>query len=78
MAGGDYASISPGDDRLSVPDDGLAAYEHIEHLCGEEEALLKIPAEEREAHHHRRLEALGHELDRVFARLRRRAETRRS
>jgi hypothetical protein len=47
----------------------LGAYEHLEGLVGEEEALLKIPAEERSEHQHHRLRELGEELDRVFEKL---------
>jgi hypothetical protein len=78
MAGGDYASITPGGGPLNVGHERLTAYEHVEGLCGEEEALLQIPADEREAHHHQRLKELKEELDRAFERLHERADKRRS
>ena len=78
MAGGDFASITPGASPLDAPHGRLAAYEHIEGLCGEEEALLQIPADERASQHHQRLKELEQELDRAFERLRNRADKRRS
>lgn len=77
MAGGDFASITPGGGPLNAPRRAdLHLYEHIEGLCGQEEALLRIPAAEREAHHHERLRDLEQELDRAFERLRHRHERR--
>jgi hypothetical protein len=76
MAGGDFATITPGGGPLHVPHEDRAVYEHIEGLCGEEEALLQVPPHEREAHHHERLKHVEHELDRAFQRLRHRAEKR--
>jgi hypothetical protein len=46
----------------------------IEGLVGEEHALLLIPAEKREKHQHERLRAISEELDRVWEKLRERAE----
>jgi hypothetical protein len=74
MAGGDFASITPGGGPLNVGHESITAYEHVEGLCGEEEALLQIPADEREPHHHERLKAVKDELDRAFERLRHRAD----
>jgi hypothetical protein len=51
---------------------GLVA--RIEGLVGEEHALLRIPAGERSQAQHDRLHAIGTELDRVFDKLRERAE----
>jgi hypothetical protein len=52
----------------------LDAFARVEGLIGEEAALLKIPARERTAEQHERLRGLGAELDRIWERLRRRAE----
>jgi hypothetical protein len=58
--------------RAELPEEGLFA--RIEGLAGEEEALLRIPARERTAEQHHRLRSIGAELDRVWERLRGRAE----
>jgi hypothetical protein len=58
--------------RSELPEAGVFA--HIEGLVGEEDALLRIPAHERTAHHHERLSSIGAELDRVWEKLRGRAE----
>jgi hypothetical protein len=52
----------------------LDLYARMEGLVGEEAALLKIPAAERSREQHERLHVLGAELDRVFERLRERAQ----
>jgi 23S rRNA C2498 (ribose-2'-O)-methylase RlmM len=52
----------------------LAPFAHVEGLCGEEEALLKIPAKKRSREHESRLHEIGTELDRVWERLRERVE----
>jgi hypothetical protein len=57
--------------NAELPEDGLFA--RIEGLVGEEEALLKIPAEQRNQQQHDRLRSIGAELDRVFGHLRDRA-----
>jgi hypothetical protein len=54
------------------PDLKLSA--RIEGLCGEEEALLKIPAARRNGQQTARLRAISAELDRLWESLRRRAE----
>jgi hypothetical protein len=54
------------------PEEGL--YARIEGLAGEEDALLQIPAHERTEEHHARLGSIARELDRVWERLRERAE----
>jgi hypothetical protein len=61
------------EDIASMPA-GLAAFAHIEGLCGEEARLLAIPHEERTREHHDRLRAIGDELDRIWEHLRERAE----
>jgi hypothetical protein len=53
--------------NAEFPEQGLFA--HIEGLLGEEDALLRIPAEERSDEHHQRLGSIARELDRVFERL---------
>jgi hypothetical protein len=57
-----------------APQQGLDPFAHIEGLVGEEDALLRIPAEERTHEQHTRLRAIEHDLDRVWAKLRERAE----
>jgi hypothetical protein len=52
----------------------IELFAHVEGLVGEEAALLAIPAKDRSQHHHDRLKAIGEELDRVFEKLRERAE----
>ncbi len=54
----------------------IELFAHVEGLVGEEAALLAIPAKDRSQHHHDRLKAIGEELDRVFEKLRERAERR--
>jgi hypothetical protein len=58
-----------------VPDPPeLGLFARVEELCGEEDALLKIPAKERSREHESRLREIGAELDRVWERLRERVE----
>jgi Protein of unknown function (DUF2630) len=52
----------------------LDAYAHIEGLCSEEDRLLEMSEEERTEAHHKRLHAIGAELDRAWEHLRKRAE----
>jgi hypothetical protein len=52
----------------------LRMFARIEGLVGEEEALLKIPARERTSEQEGRVQELGERLDRLFDRLRQRAE----
>ncbi|MGZ4461379.1 MAG: DUF2630 family protein [Gaiellaceae bacterium] len=52
----------------------LKLFERVEGLCGEEEALLKIPVKRRTSEQNARLRAISAELDRLWERLRRRAE----
>ena len=49
-------------------------FARIEGLCGEEAALLAIPAKERNQHQRDRLRAIAGELDRAWHLLRERAE----
>jgi hypothetical protein len=49
-------------------------FARIEGLIGQEIALLDIPARERTDAEHARLHEIGVELDRIFERLRQRAE----
>ena len=58
--------------NAELPEDGLFA--RIEGLVGQEDALLRIPARERTEEHRDRLRSIGAELDRVFEKLRERAE----
>jgi hypothetical protein len=64
----------PRGDELVPGHPDLELFAHIEGLCGEEEALLAIPPDEREPHHHHRLRAIGEELDRAWEKLRERAD----
>jgi Protein of unknown function (DUF2630) len=52
----------------------LGLFARVENLCGEEDALLKIPAKERSRQHDSRLRDIGAELDRAWERLRERVE----
>jgi hypothetical protein len=52
----------------------LELFARIEGLVGEEAALLVIPREKRDRKQHERLLALSAELDRIWERLRKRAE----
>ncbi|MEA2357018.1 MAG: hypothetical protein QOI62_278 [Solirubrobacteraceae bacterium] len=61
---GDFAPDPPG----------LDLFARIEGLCGEEAALLAIPAHRRDGAQHDRLHAIAAELDRAFEKLRERAE----
>jgi len=58
------------------PDDEIALFARIEGLIGEEAALLAIPARERTEEEAGRLRHITDELDRIWDRLRRRAEAR--
>jgi hypothetical protein len=70
----------PGREQPRTKDDlapeapELGLFARIEDLCGEEDALLKIPAKERSREHESRLREIGAELDRVWERLRDRVE----
>jgi len=50
------------------------SYAHIEGLVGEETRLLETAEKDRTQAHHERLRAVSAELDRVWERLRERAE----
>ena len=52
-------------------------FARIESLVGQEEAILRIPAKQRTQEEHDRLGAIGQELDRIFEKLRERAEIKR-
>jgi hypothetical protein len=54
----------------------LGLFARVEALCGEEDALLKIPAKERSREHESRLHEIGAELDRAWERLRERVHRR--
>jgi hypothetical protein len=63
----------PVSDIAPVPAD-VAAFARVERLTGEEHALLMIPAKERTREQHERLDSISAELDRVWQKLRERAE----
>jgi hypothetical protein len=58
--------------NAELPEEGLFA--RIEGLVGQEDALLRIPAQERTEEQHERLRSIARELDRVWEKLRERAE----
>ena len=64
--------VTPDDE----PDDEMALFARIEGLIGEEAALLAIPARERTKEEDGRLRRISDELDRIWASLRRRSESR--
>jgi hypothetical protein len=67
--------VVPGQYPPRGPDDPeLSLFARIEGLVGEEHALLEIPARERTEPQHDRLRSVGDELDRIFEKLRERAE----
>jgi hypothetical protein len=51
-------------------------FSQVERRVGEEYALLAIPRHERSETQHRRLRALGEQADRIWEKLRERAEAR--
>jgi hypothetical protein len=58
-----------------VPDQpDLELFARIEGLCGEEARLLAIPTQHRDQHQHARLAEIADELDRIWEKLRERAE----
>jgi hypothetical protein len=62
-----------GNDLAAVPPE-VELFARLEGLCGEEAALLAIPANERNQHQRDRLRAIAGELDRAWHLLRERAE----
>jgi hypothetical protein len=70
----------PGSEQPRGPDDlapvppELGLFARIEGLAGEERALLAVPDADRDDAQRERLRAVAHELDRIWARLRERAE----
>jgi hypothetical protein len=74
-------SLIPGSDGTAGHVDDLSArppelklFARIERLGGEEAALLAVPRESRTEEQYERLRAISAELDRVWERLRERAE----
>jgi hypothetical protein len=63
-----------GKDALAPEPADLKLFARIEGLVGEEAALLTIPARERGQHQHDRLREITAELDRIWEKLRERAE----
>jgi hypothetical protein len=61
-------------DEIDPPLPDKELYARIEGLIGQEIALLDIPARQRTDAEHDRLHEIGVELDRIFERLRERAE----
>jgi hypothetical protein len=58
---------------MHLPSD-FDSYAHIEGLVGEETRLREMAEQDRKAEHHERLRAVSGELDRIWERLRERAE----
>jgi hypothetical protein len=71
---GGSAEQPPEGEDLAHHRPDVELFAHIEGLCGEEAALLATPASERDQHQHRRLQEISAELDRVWEKLRERAE----
>ena len=61
------------EDYGPMPSD-VETFARIEGLAGEEDALLRIPADQRTGEQHERLHHITTELDRIFEHLRERAE----
>jgi hypothetical protein len=67
--------MSPRDERdLSQIPEGVRLFARIEHMVGEEGALLAIPPEKRSKEQHERLHAITRELDQIWEKLRERAD----
>jgi hypothetical protein len=70
----------PGSERPREPEDfaprppELGLFARIEGLVGEEAALLRIPHHQRDREQRERLHAIADELDRIWDKLRSRAE----
>jgi hypothetical protein len=73
-------SAFPGSELPRDPDDlaprqpELGLFARIEGLVGEEAALLRIPHHQRDREQRERLRAIADELDRIWDKLRSRAE----
>ena len=63
-----------GEDDLTPDQPEVELFARIEGLCGEEAALLSIPADQRSHSQRDRLKAISNELDRAWKLLRQRAE----
>ena len=61
-------------DELAPESASFDSVAHIEGLVGEEDSLLRIPAEERTHEQHQRLRALEQDLDKVWQKLRDRTQ----
>lgn len=73
----------PGAEKRRAPEDvapplpeGINLFAQIEGLVGEESALLAIPAHKRSKSESTRLREIAETLDRIFDKLRERAEGR--
>jgi hypothetical protein len=65
-----------GKEDFAPTPEGAGLFARVEDLVGQEDALLRIPAKQRTDHQHARLAEIGRELDRIFEKLRERAERR--
>jgi hypothetical protein len=61
-------------EELSPRPPGLEEFARTEGLVGEEDALLRVPPEQRDEKTERRLKEVSAELDRMWEHLRQRAE----
>jgi hypothetical protein len=62
------------DEDLAPTPEGIELFARVEDLVGQEDALLTIPAKARSDEQHTRLAEIGRELDRIFEKLRDRAQ----
>ena len=65
----------PTDDRAPLPE-GIRLFSAVERLVGEEYALLAIPAHQRTDAQRSRLSEITEQLDRLWEKLRERADSR--
>jgi hypothetical protein len=70
----DERPLERGPEDLAPTPEDLKLFARIEGLIGEERRLLGIAHAERTAEEHDRLRSIGAELDRIFEKLRERAE----
>jgi hypothetical protein len=63
-----------GPEDLAPRPEELDLFARIEGLVGEEDALLRIPEDERSPEQHARLGEIGRDLDGIFEMLRERAD----
>jgi hypothetical protein len=72
----DPVPVPKGPGELAARPGELDLFARIEDLKGEEDALLRIPADDRSDGQRDRLRVVGEELDRIWETLRERARRR--